>query len=283
MTQAFVPNVNWYFAFNPPGWSLSSEWTFYLLFPLLLNGLATGSWGRRAAVFAAASAPWAVAATLYLTSPASAAGDLLRWTWLVYICPLTRVFDFTCGVVLGLAFAHVRPAVGPAKGARFWLWGVVEVGAAAALWAAVHFCPVVLTALDRPVPVQLLSGLGYYLPFFAAIVWVGALGRGPLSRLASARVPVYLGEISYGVYIFHFPIVVLLIFNFSPVGFSAGERAWAIFGLTVAIALAVSAASYHLYEVPLRHWLRKKLAWNAPVPAPAPVEVAPPAPVRRAA
>ncbi len=283
MVQAHIPRHDWHFAFNPPAWSLSAEWTFYLLFPLILNGLATGSWVRRVAVFLAASATWATVSVLYFTAPADVPPDWLRWKWLIYICPFTRLFDFTCGVALGLLFVHLKPAVGPARGTRFWLWGLVEIGAIGALGAALYFSHQLVAATGRQIPHDVLSALGYFLPFFALIVWVGALGRGPLSRVASTRLPVYLGEISYAVYLFHFPILLLLSLHFHPTGWSEGARVWAMLALDVGFSIAMSALSYHLYEVPLRHWLRKKLSWSAPAVAAPVAEEQRPEPRRLAA
>src|SRR5437867_42437 len=48
-------------AFNSPSWTLSAEWFFYLLLPLLIPALTSGSLRRRAAVVVLVLTPWAVA------------------------------------------------------------------------------------------------------------------------------------------------------------------------------------------------------------------------------
>ena len=260
MAQAFVPNIQWYFGFNPPAWSLSCEWFYYLLFPFLIVGLATGSTLRRLAVFATASAVWAGVLCAYLFTPVNPAVDDLKWGWVGYIFPPTRLFDFVCGVVLGVAFVRVKPTVGPARGYRYWLWGLVEVGALAALWAGLHFCPIAPgVGGPQSFHTQMLTWQGYFLPFFAVLVWVGALGRGPLSRVMSWSPLVYLGELSYGIYIFHLPLVWLVRVHFPLDGLwmpaatmPAALACWA------AVTLVVSALSYHLWETPVRRWLRRR-------------------------
>lgn len=271
LTQAWVPDREWYNAFNGPAWSLSAEWFFYLVFPLLLFGLATGPLWRRATVFAVASAAWAVMLGAWLWAPT----DSPAWLWPVYVFPLARVLDFACGVALGVLFVRLKPAVGAAEGRAYWLWGVAEVGALVALWVTVHFCPV-WGATDglATLRIQLLTAQGYYTPAFALVVWLGALGRGPVSRLLSWSPLVYLGELSYGVYIFHFPIMILTANQLIPFGAPLGARVWEVMAVTGGATLALAALSFHFWEAPVRRWVRGR-------PKPVVADVVPP--LRRAA
>jgi peptidoglycan/LPS O-acetylase OafA/YrhL len=257
MAQALVPKMSFYYAFNPPAWSLSCEWFFYLTFPLLLLGLATGSLWRRAAVFAAASAVWVGVLVTYLATPGDPGAGYYQWNWAVYVFPLTRVFDFACGVVLGVLFVRRRPEIGPARGARYWAWGLVELGALGALWATLHFCPINGAAGSaEKFRVQMLAGLGYYLPSFACLVWVGALGRGPLSRVLSWSPLVYLGELSYGVYIFHIPVFSWVAWGSVRARFDAMRYLHELVAFAFLATLAVSALSYHFWETPIRRLVR---------------------------
>ena len=75
-----------------------------------------------------------------------------------------------------------------------------------------------------------------------------AEGR-PLSRLLATRVPVHLGRISYGTYLWHWPVIVAL-----GVLLDAGPGAVALLAAFVATGLA--AVSYEVLEMPVRHWRR---------------------------
>ncbi len=274
MTQALVPYSDWYFGYNAPAWSLSCEWTFYLAFPLLLLGLATGSARRRVAVFAAASAVWAGVFVAYQIRKQNPGFDGSKWFWLVYVCPLTRVFDFVCGVALGVLFVRLAPAIGPARGGRYWLWGLAEVGALAGLWATLHFCP-------RSAALNMLTGQGYYLPGFALIVWVGALGRGPLTRAASWAPLVYLGELSYGIYIFHAVAILSVPMYYRPEGMSVTNYVRVLLAIAAVVTLSASALSYHFWETPIRRWVRGRV--SKPGAKEPPAATAVPQPARRAA
>jgi peptidoglycan/LPS O-acetylase OafA/YrhL len=276
LVQSWIPNIHWYYAFNPPAWSLSSECFFYLTFPLLLLGLATGSLLRRVAVFAAFSAVWVAVLGLYLSSPVDPVRDELKWMWLGYVFPLTRVFDFACGAALGVLFVRLRPNVGPARGWRYWAWGLTELGALGALWATLHFCPVHFDG--NRLRHHMLSAFGYYLPASALLVWVGALGRGPLSRAVSWSPLVYLGELSYGIYIFHFPLLSLT-FNLLA-GWGINAHVSVGMALTYVATVGFAALSYHFWETPIRRWVHgRPKAPAAPLPLPASAAV----PERRAA
>jgi peptidoglycan/LPS O-acetylase OafA/YrhL len=267
--QCFSPSANWSHAFNPVAWSLSVEWFFYLCFPFLLWGwLRAGRLGR-VLIVGLAAAPWALA-----TGYRWAHGG---WTpeghWLSVLFPPARLLEFTVGCVLGwLAVRYHWIARGGYARRRDT---ALEVAAVAAVGLAVHLAP-----LPDPLAPSLLSVNGYFLPVFAAVILVFARGRGGLSGLLSHRLPVYLGESSYALYMIHYPVIMWVLTR----GYVFGVTHWAVWQKQLLIAvmsLSLSAVCFRYYEVPLRSWLRRRLSVSA-----APLAVAPAAqeaPLQKAA
>src|SRR5207245_3895706 len=70
--------------------------------------------------------------------------------------------------------------------------------------------------------------------------------RGRVSRLLSFRPLCALGLVSYGVYLWHWPIYVVL--NESR----AHMAGWALLALRIAVTLAVAVVSYRVVEQPIR-------------------------------
>ena len=71
---------------------------------------------------------------------------------------------------------------------------------------------------------------------------------GPVARALAWRPLVWLGAISYGVYLWHWPIFLAL--NGERTGWSG----WPLFALRCAATVAVAAASWWLLEQPIRRW-----------------------------
>jgi peptidoglycan/LPS O-acetylase OafA/YrhL len=91
------------------------------------------------------------------------------------------------------------------------------------------------------------------LPLVAVVsgaLLIGLQVDGPVRRVLSLAPFVWLGKISYGVYLFHWPIYVLV---------DADRTGWSGFPLTVVrlgLTLAVATASYALLEQPIRRTRR---------------------------
>lgn len=224
-------------------WSLAIEEQFYLLWPLVAVGTAAAirRFARRGGHAIAPLRP-ALAGVSIALAAASAAWmiflhrggtDLDR----LYYGTDTRVFMILVGAAIG-AITAGRPQV-PAR----WRGVVIALGALGVL-ALLIATVSVETSTD-----WLYAGgyAGLAVVFGVILLGAGQQGRNPLGRALSVRPLVGLGLISYGVYLWHWPIAVWL----TPA--STGLVEIPLFVVRTALTLGASLLSYYLVEQPIRH------------------------------
>ena len=216
-----APVAGW----NHPSWSISAEWFAYLCFPLF----AFVFWRLRARPVAAALGAAAFMVILYFGFHQVAGFSLTEAT--IQWGALRIVPCFALGCALYLVYRRA-PLKAP------WLCSAVSFGlmilsAALGLWDGVTV---------------LLSG--------ALILSLASLPNERAVWLAS-RPAVYLGEISYSVYMVCVPWKLLSV-GLAAKLFDAPDKQFQIFvWLGVVALLPVAAAvSYHLVERPARKALR---------------------------
>jgi peptidoglycan/LPS O-acetylase OafA/YrhL len=205
-------------------WSLAIEEQFYVLWPLLVVGVVRISHRGRRAVLVL-SLVLAVASALAMTLLYSE-DDTTR----VYLGTDTR----GAAILGGAAFAATDPKVS----ARL----LDALGLFAALGLGVAWC-----MLDGQS--TLLYRGGFWLTELAALVLI-ACAKVPSSLVARglAFAPLRAaGAISYGVYLWHWPVYVVLV-----------EERVHLHGapltlLRLAVTFAISIASYRWLEQPIRH------------------------------
>ncbi len=122
-----------------------------------------------------------------------------------------------------------------------WLGGTLMV-VHAALW---HFR---LAPRTTVVLGELASGL-----FYTWVIGRAATGfAGPAGRFLNWRVPIYLGGISYGIYVIHFHVPGVLRDKVLPrLGLSMTGNAWADFAIYAAISVGLAAVSWRFFEGPI--------------------------------
>jgi peptidoglycan/LPS O-acetylase OafA/YrhL len=217
-------------------WSLAIEEQFYVLWPLVA-ALVLGFGAARAARSTGVRRLGLVAVV-----GAAASFALLAVTWVpgdtnrAYYATDTRIGPTLLGCALAVVVSRrLRREVPPAR------W--VEAAALAALgWMAV--CAL---AIDG-------QGYSYYeggLVSFAvgSVVVIFAVTGGPLGALGRTlawRPLRWLGTVSYGVYLWHWPVIVFLTSKRAHFG------GWPLDGLRVAVTLAVAALSFRYVERPIR-------------------------------
>jgi len=133
-----------------------------------------------------------------------------------------------------------------------WLGAIGVVGLGVVLWTAVEWP-------TRGGPAY--GGWFGVFSFASAALIMGLQAPGPLRTVFSLGPLVWLGRISYGVYVFHWPVFVL------ATGRSLNLRGWPLFLVRIAITLLVAVASYWLVERPVRLSRRRpRLALSLAVP-----------------
>ncbi|WP_150255648.1 acyltransferase family protein [Nocardiopsis deserti] len=250
-------------------WSIAVEEQFYLLWPLVL--LAVARFGRGADRGVAVVAALASVASLALMTVLAGAVDPTR----AYMGTDTRVSSLLLGAVVATRPARAWLARVTGRPARAVLV-LLAVGVGTA-WALVE-------GADAP---WLFTG-GLFAHSLAAALLIGLCAREPrslVSRALSWRPLRWLGLVSYSLYLWHWPVIVLL----SPE--VTGLDGWSWTALVSAVSIGLAALSKYLVEDPVRFraaWARGRggpvvfaalmvglaVLWLAlPAPAPPPIDV----------
>lgn len=236
-------------------WSLGVEEQYYLVWPLLLAGvallLAAIARRRNGTVPTLARVRTAVFVLATVGALASAAEAVLLSSHAalnrVYFATDTRAQALLIGAAAAALLVRDWPAVMAGWSlirSRWVKWAarIVPVIGLAVLAAVTH----VATGSATEFRHGLLSIAA--VAAVAVIAPVALDQGGPVARVLALRPLVWLGVISYGVYLWHWPIFLVL----------NGERTgWSGYGLFAARCVATLAAaglSWWLIEQPIRRW-----------------------------
>ena len=208
-------------------WSLAVEEQFYVVWPVVVVVLLRlGRRSLKPLVFATAAG---TVGSIVAMAWAFDRGQGLR----AYYGTDTRVHTILLDALLALVHLHWRDG----RRARRWLaWsglpalvlvGIMMVTSTGGSWRYYHGGSVVFALL-------------------AALVVTAAMEPGVLRSVLQVRPLAWVGRLSYGLYLFHWPIIVWMVpsrFDLAPSTLNLARL-----GVTFAVAIA----SYHLVEMPVR-------------------------------
>jgi peptidoglycan/LPS O-acetylase OafA/YrhL len=228
-------HVSYFGSLGPPPplehlWSLAIEEQFYIVWPVVLWFFIFRLNGPRARVTATLIAAGLSALAMVLQYSPGANPSA------VYYGTDTHASALLVGAALALAYPLSTLTVAPpALTKRLDAAGVL--GLAALAWAIGHFSG------DDPAvyPVGLiLAALG------AAGLVAAAASNGVIAALTSLRPLRWVGLRSYGIYLWHWPVIALT----AALEGSGPTSAWVWF-IETAVTLALAAASWRFIETPI--------------------------------
>ena len=90
------------------------------------------------------------------------------------------------------------------------------------------------------------------------LVFLVAAPKSLAARALAFRPLIFVGKVSYGIFVFHTLIAVSVSPWLTAVGLNEASHSFFRAAILAAISIAVAAASWHLMEQPLNHWVRRQ-------------------------
>jgi peptidoglycan/LPS O-acetylase OafA/YrhL len=213
-------------------WSLAIEEQFYLVWPLVMVAVLRRRHHTRTIVALAAAAAAAAPVTAAIWG-----GDVAYWS------TPARAGEILIGAALAAVLDRRRRRPSP------WVALLALPALAVIGWAATQWESGSGPAYHGSLPVFALASAALILSLQVA---------SPIRRAMTFRPLVALGVVSYGVYLYHWPVFLLLD------GEIGGGR-WVELGVEVAVTVALAAVSYRMLERPIRRGEMRRHQYVAPL------------------
>lgn len=240
--QAWIPGKA--LSFNTPGWSLSVEFFFYGIFPFLFNSVYQY---RRYfnKMSLTVLAIWLITQILlcWFTRSSYYHGYPSKSHDVIYYYPLMHLNEFLIGNLTGLIFVKNYRA----EKRRYDMHILFLVAA-------------IIIALKFPVGLNFHDGILALL--FAPLIYFISSNRGITTSLFATPPLVFLGEISYSIYILQLPIFLWLDKIYQHFNITNAALRFYVF---LSFLVLFSAVSYRLLETPLRKKIRDLYLTKRPV------------------
>lgn len=224
------------FPLNGPGWSLFFEYLGNICYALFIRRMSTK-------VLATFTAVLAVAHGWFFIGDISGY-DMVGVGWTIdqvnFWGGLIRMlFPFSMGMLLARTF---RPR--EVKGA-FWICSLSLI--------AIFAMPYI--PAGGGISTNCLYEFACILLLFPALVWLGACGK---ASGTTSKVSKFLGEISYPLYIVHYPIMYIFYAWLIRKDIYTLEGCWSQALLVVVSSIVLAYLCLKFYDEPVRRWLSKR-------------------------
>lgn len=252
LLQSWYPNKVQAFSYNSVSWTLSNELFFYLSLPFILICLAKFKMQSRTiiSILLILICVILTATLMYLFRPIPHSEPYSwRW-WLILVSPYINLLTFISGMFLSFVYHRVATSELKISRAKFT---VIEL-------LVIAFFVLYFLCTFRSLMFSSVFFM-YGLPI-AIVILVFSLQKGLVSMALSSKPLVYLGEISFSLYMIH-QIVIRVIEDYvgNVVGPGNNYRDVMMQIGTSILIIALSSLTYHLIENPARQSIRR-LSYN---------------------
>ena len=224
------------FPLNGPCWSLFFEYIGNIVYALFIRRLSTR-------LLALLSFALCCALTWFAVTDQSGYGSIgVGWTvdrtnilggMLRMLCP------FTMGVLMSRLFKPLRQARG-----AFWT--------SAALLLIIFHVPYIYS--DGALSLNGVFEAACIIAVFPLVVWYAASGK--TTDIASTRICRFLGDISYPLYIVHYPLMYAFYMWLIKTRQYTLHETWPAALAAVSASIILAWLCLKLYDMPVRKWLR---------------------------
>lgn len=225
------------FPLNGPCWSLFFEYIGNILYALIIRRLSTRALAWLTALLCCAL-------TWFAVTNQSGYGSIgVGWTvdttnllggTLRMLCP------FTIGMLMSRVFKPIKNVRG-----AFWICTII-------LLVLFH-----VPFIDGGTPMSLngIFEVACIICIFPIIVWLGA--SGTTTDNTSRRICRFLGDISFPLYIVHYPLMYAFYMWLMKTRLYTFSETWPIAISTMACSVCIAWLSLRFYDEPVRKWLKK--------------------------
>lgn len=199
MVHGWIPLKKYFFSYNSLSWAVSTEFALYLCFPFLVRNWEK-TWHIKT-MFVFFSLIMTIAVCNHFSLPHNPPVGI-GYAGILYISPIGRLNEFCFGMVTALVYKKIKHRYQPGEK----MGSVIEI--AVISLAILMICQSHELALFLP---PWIGDVGKYWVelggvssiFFAAVILVTALDKGLISNLLSKKLFIFMGEISFAIYLLH--------------------------------------------------------------------------------
>ena len=249
-------------------WSISTEWFFYLVYPLAAWAIVGLRTPRSLALAAVAwCALWIfVATSLYDRSPQLDVWAIAHFgpvagaqehpldcfvRWLLYFSPYLRIGEFILGALVAQFYVQLQAR--KATAVENTLGNAVFIVAAGSVFVISYFAYGPGIAMNVFEKMDMNFALA---PSAALLIFCAARYRSAVSRLLNTPAAIALGDASYSIYLVHLGVLLAVAWLTGSAGRGLVFDSMRLVVLVAAI-IVLSMLVYRFYEAPAREWLRR--------------------------
>lgn len=235
--------VHPFLSWNAPSWSISTEWWMYVLFPLLLLLFQRTTPWKRWGILSFIMAGYLFIS--YYLHPLSTVNSPYPDLTKVNSIDVTYDYGFI-RCFFGFLFGMLIYDLYKIK----WLFATLK---SSLLWTGMVALVFITLSINIPDTITVL--------LFAAIVLMSAYNTGAANAFLNLRPFLFLGDISYSLYLMHLPIMYFLLIyikRFPSITLNASMPVlWMYSFAYITIVLLISTLTYKLIELPMRNKLNQ--------------------------